>query len=88
MLGEIWREWEGGAEGERGIGGVETVGGNGSETGSLMKKKGTRKSTTGVGVSLTLDSTDTGEQRLVCSNESKKNGLSVKSPSARTCLCL
>ena len=36
-------------------GGVETVGGDGSETGSVTKKNGKQKSTTGIGVSLTPD---------------------------------
>ena len=40
-----------------GGGGVETVGGDGSETGSVTKKKG-KKSTTGVGSSLTPDFRD------------------------------
>ena len=35
-------------------GGVEMVGGDGSETGLVTKKKG-KKSTTGMGASLTLD---------------------------------
>ena len=34
-------------------GGVETIGGDNSETGLVTKKKGKQKSTTGVGVSLT-----------------------------------
>ena len=34
---EIWQEWEGG---ENKGGGVETVGGDGSETGLVTKKKG------------------------------------------------
>ena len=37
-------------EGQRG---VETVGGDGSEMGLVMKKKGNNKSTTGIGASLT-----------------------------------
>ena len=36
-------------------GGVETVGGDGSEMGLVTKKKGKQKSTTGVGASLTPD---------------------------------
>ena len=43
------------------IGGVETVGGDGSETGSMTKKKGTQKSTTGIGASLTPDNRDKDE---------------------------
>ena len=34
----IWREWEGSGNLERGLGGVETGGGDGSETALVMKK--------------------------------------------------
>ena len=37
------------------MGGGETIGGDGSETELVMKKKGKHKSTTGIGASLTPD---------------------------------
>ena len=36
-------------------GGVETGGGDGSETGLVMKKKGEQKSMTSIGARLTMD---------------------------------
>ena len=37
---------------------METIGGDGSETGLAMKKKGIQTSTTGIGASLTPDNND------------------------------
>ena len=47
-------------------GGVEMVGGGGSETGLVMKKKGKQKSKTGISASLTPDYRDKEESNNNC----------------------
>ena len=65
----------GSGERERGIGGVWTVGGDGSETGSVKMKKGKQKSTTGIGASLTPDSMDKEEINNHCTIKSSVNNV-------------
>ena len=59
-LGGVGGEWTMRAR----DGGVETGGGDGSETGLVMKKKGKQNSTTGIGASLNPDYRDKNESNM------------------------